>query len=1258
MLDPAAAAAALLARYDPRLLERGRAYAREGRVMEHERTDELVRATVQGSEDYDVTLTTKEGKLVAECDCASFERERRCKHIVALAVTLQQGPPAAADEPVPEAIRLLYSAEALFERIALYTGEPARQDGVGRYTPLAPWWRSTQARAYQELALANLPAIEETLGKLRAWKPRRGYAVGTDLGRIHYQLCEVYEEARDSARVRRAVPGPLDERHPGFVAEYDSATRQLRVVEKKSPLLGKPLALELALPLDPREPVRTVGGGLVYPSERDAWDLFALRALLLMLEAGEDPGIRKLREELTQPFWAQMLDRLVPPAKVEKEWGFTLTAPFESTLAIEPMSRSVAKAKPGAWKKTTFEAIFKEGAPAFEQSIARTVLACQKEARSFSIILGTAAGHEILEKIANHPRIWFVDKAARRGRAATEPQVVTDIIVGELTVRLEREKRGVLAPRFFVGEREVRIPAIDRGVDGVRTPFYDGVLLRERGEITVLSVEVPPALMPWVDASARLGDAFRFPTDAIPKLVETTSPLVAAGFIELPREALGDEVASTPKPALRVEWITDTDEPVAKVEVLLSLHPDAPLTGRNGPKLFTFERDGRRVFLERNKEAEGDLFEAFLDRGIAGIDLAFATPTSWVTRDLEGTLALAAWLAENPEDLRIEVKLGRPPSIRSLKSGLEDATLTIKKSERWLVFDGALQLGDTKLTLGAVLEAIRQAKRFVRAEGGVFLELGSELQAKLKPIAVATELVPKSEQPEEDDLRVREAFGATLADVAKLFGHVETKVDLEEYVRRFDGRAERPKSPKLEHGELRPYQEDGVAWMLALATWSPGCILADDMGLGKTVQTAAILKARAALGPALIVAPASVSSNWVRELARFFPSLNVAWFNAERRDLAALGPNDILVVSYNLLQRRKDDFGPIPWATVVLDEAQYVKNADADRTKAVRKLKRDFTIALTGTPVENDLGELHAIVDLAFPGLLSDERAFRETFRRPIETRGDKERLAILGRLLGPFLLRRTRAAVLDELPAREEITELLDLSEEERKRYLALRKVVEDDIAQKKQQRAGVDGMRIELLAALTRLRQLACEARLLDPEYRGTSTKTDRVVELATQLAAEGNHALVFSQFTSFLTLVRDALVKAGLRVAYLSGETPLPVRQELIDAFQRGDYDIFCVSLLAGGTGLNLTRASYVVHLDPWWNPAAEEQATARAHRMGQKNPVTVYRLVARGTIEEAVLKLHARKRELAAAVLEGRGEATAVSSEELLELLGVS
>jgi SNF2 family DNA or RNA helicase len=243
---------------------------------------------------------------------------------------------------------------------------------------------------------------------------------------------------------------------------------------------------------------------------------------------------------------------------------------------------------------------------------------------------------------------------------------------------------------------------------------------------------------------------------------------------------------------------------------------------------------------------------------------------------------------------------------------------------------------------------------------------------------------------------------------------------------------------------------------------------------------------------------------------------------------------------------------------------------------------------------------------------------------------------------------------VLDELPPREEITEFVDLSPEEAKRYLALRRACEEQFAKREKGRPPAQ-LRIELLAALTRLRQLACDVRLVDPTFEGGSTKIARAVERAKELAREGNRAIVFSQFTQFLDKVRVALEEAGLRVGFLSGDTPTTKRRPLIDAFQRGDFDIFCVSLLAGGTGLNLTRASYVLHLDPWWNPAAEEQATSRAHRMGQTSPVTVYRLVARGTIEEAVLGMQADKRELASAVLEGKGNARAMGAEELLDIL---
>jgi len=464
--------------------------------------------------------------------------------------------------------------------------------------------------------------------------------------------------------------------------------------------------------------------------------------------------------------------------------------------------------------------------------------------------------------------------------------------------------------------------------------------------------------------------------------------------------------------------------------------------------------------------------------------------------------------------------------------------------------------------------------------------------------------------------------------------------------------------PALERGTLRQYQEEGVAFLLRLSTWASGGILADDMGLGKTVQTACVLQARRSLGPALVVAPASVVSNWERELARFSPSLRVrSMYDESAGEEKAEGTADVWVTSYGLVARRRKELEKTHFATVVLDEAHYVKNASAARTAAVRALARDFTIALTGTPLENHLGELYSLVDVTLPGVFGSEQLFRERFRRPIEVEGDKERLAALGRLLAPFLLRRTRASVLQELPPREELLEMLSFSDEEHKRYRALREAAILSFGQRK---TDVDKpkdqqLRIELFAALTRLRQLACDPRLTDAAYTGATTKVTRVVELCSQIRDEGAHVLVYSQFAQLVKLIARELTEAGMEPLVLTGETPQEARQQIVDSFQSGSHSVMCASLMAGGVGLNLTRASHVIHVDPWWNPAAEEQATARAHRMGQTEPVTVVRLITKGTIEEAVLKMHAEKRSLADAILSGKNAPKELSSDELLRLL---
>ena len=1162
----------------------------------------------------------------------------------------------ASSEPLPEVLTSVYSASSFFKRLGIHLARNVG-DGLDRWSPLADWWTRTAKNAVpmvvsmRQHVLAATPEIEADLQALRTWTPPKLERLpGTLFATVYEKLAERYLAERGEPRIVSAPPGPLaGKRHPGFDFSYDAEHGKFSARERRSTYLTEPLALEFTLPLSSRSEPQFEENAYGMGGRVDAWSLFALRAIVQAFHSGEPDAVFALERELERPVWDHVLEKVTSEeaeASITREWAFSVTESFRAReYRVSPFSRRLLQnGKPSKWKRESFETLYAsaEESQNLERDVSRVAMCSLLRVNEAKIQLSTPQGHELLRLLALHPRVRLASSA----RADPDSDPRAEIIVGDLGMRMEPDAHGLLAPRFHVGGDSFDAQLL-AGTDptGLRGTAVGS---------TIISVFVPAGLRRWLDAAQTVGAAMSFPREAVPRLLSQTQALVTAGMLELPRDALGTEVPYELAAAWRVEWHPTGD---AVLETFVTVHPRAPLVAAGrGPKLFTFADGEERFFVERDLAREAALAES--------VRAQVEAPVRWDnltgrTVGLEETLALADYLDRNPLGLRIEIRIGRTPTVTSWSDAKR--RLDIERTGNWLTVNGTLDVAGIKLTLGDVLDAVRLAQRFVKADDGVFLELSKEAVDRLKPIAMATELgnAPKGEGP-----RLHEAFGSVLAEVKDLFAEVNGP-DLTEYVERFNLRDQRTNVPELDEGVLRPYQHDGVEWMLRLATWAPGCILADDMGLGKTVQTAAVLKARAYLGPQLIVAPASVSSNWMGELARFVPSLKARWYNDEREiAIGSLGPNDVLVVSYGMLQRRAELFSPAGdhearephrFATLVIDEAQYVKNSSAARTDAVRSLTRDFTITLTGTPLENHLGELFSIVDLAFPGLLGSETVFRDRFRRAIEGAvRDDTRLAVLGRLLGPFLLRRTRATVLSELPPREEITEYIDLDPEETKRYFALRRACEQQFAKRKKDETSAQ-LKIALFAALTRLRQLACDVRLVDPAYEGGSSKINRIVELCTELAEEGNRALVFSQFTSFLRHVQPELERAGLRVAYLAGETPTAKRREIVEAFQRGEYDVFCVSLLAGGTGLNLTSASYVIHTDPWWNPAAEEQATSRAHRMGQTDPVTVYRLVARGTIEEAVLSMHAAKRELAAAVLEGKANTKAISSEELLDLL---
>ncbi len=452
--------------------------------------------------------------------------------------------------------------------------------------------------------------------------------------------------------------------------------------------------------------------------------------------------------------------------------------------------------------------------------------------------------------------------------------------------------------------------------------------------------------------------------------------------------------------------------------------------------------------------------------------------------------------------------------------------------------------------------------------------------------------------------------------------------------------------PTTLHAVLRDYQHQGVAWMQHLQSLGLGGILADDMGLGKTVQAIAhlLLSPRTPEEAHLVVCPASMVWVWQQELARFAPSLTVEVVHGAGRKAAATANAAVVITSHATLTRGIDDFSARPWQVVICDEAQALKNRGTRLAAAIRKLEAQQRICLTGTPVENHLGELHALMSWAVPGVLGSEAAFTRTFRDPIENDGDAARGQLLRRRLAPFLLRRTKQAVAAELPPRTDIDIRVEFGARQRRLYETIRLAMDERVRQAVADR-GLARSGMEVIEALLRLRQVCCDPRLVPLSLAkrcDESAKLDALRELLTTLSEEGRPTLVFSQFTSLLDLVESEVLQ-GLGLTYLRLDGQTRDRADLVTRFQAGEAQVFLLSLKAGGTGLTLTHADTVVLLDPWWNPAVERQAADRAHRIGQDRPVTIYRLIAVGTVEERIRALQARKSALADALVGEDGQA---------------
>lgn len=928
-------------------------------------------------------------------------------------------------------------------------------------------------------------------------------------------------------------------------------------------------------------------------------------------------------EACFRPRWEEALALLAEGVRPEADlpaptlfWRFrTLSASLIGP--IEPILAQVTKNGARKWLKATPAKLAEYGPLREEDALLRERIRSLGLDKRAVRLDGTVL-HGLLLTLVDHPRLQDADGEA-------------------LLLKL--------------GKATLRAKALDKGGAALQLVRPDGRPLPPRASYQpdVADVSRDPQtgtvwIVPWTAMLERLQRATtvsrgEFPPEAVAALTQQLAGLSATVQVDLPESLRGSELAPDERLRVRLHFSPDSGLVIQlRVEPL----PGAPLFAPgSGPEVLQGAQHGKPVWTRRNLDAEVDALLALLPLlPELGEEASEAT---WAISDID--LAIDVLAALDPAPPATVVQWPDPGQRKRVRTAHHKNALKLELSNRrdWFALDGRLRADDVEVPLARVLQALRDGKRFVEIEDGGVLRLADEVRKLLQPLVDNADV-------DKRGISVSPLAAGLLQELP--LDDAPPKPWAEALQRWKQAQALEPVIPAELRAQLRPYQTAGVQWLLRLAHWSPGAVLADDMGLGKTVQTLAVLLARRQLGPQLVVAPLSLLHNWEQEAARFAPDLQLVQLHA-LASVEGLQPGQVVVASWDRMVRRVDELRQTQWATLVLDEAQNAKNAQTQRAKAAGELPRGYCIALTGTPVENRTSELWSLFSLAVPGLLGGWTWFRDTFAAPIENKRDKAVRNRLAQRIAPFLLRRLKRDVAPELPSRTEVQLDITLSDEERAMYLAHRGAIVQMLAEAKA--LPPEQRRMQVLAGLTRLRQLACHPQLVEPDCGLGSSKLQVLVERLVALKEEGHRALVFSQFVRHLALVRAELERSGLTIRYLDGQTPQAQRRTEVEAFQAGDGDVFLISLKAGGTGLNLTAASYVFHLDPWWNPAVEDQATDRAHRIGQQQPVTVYRLVADATVESQILQLHADKRALVSDLLDGTGGGGSMDTAELEALL---
>jgi superfamily II DNA or RNA helicase len=596
---------------------------------------------------------------------------------------------------------------------------------------------------------------------------------------------------------------------------------------------------------------------------------------------------------------------------------------------------------------------------------------------------------------------------------------------------------------------------------------------------------------------------------------------------------------------------------------------------------------------------------------------------------------------------RYKVRLSQPQVVAEIETDEEN---------KWFNLDLNVEYDDQKVPIDVIWKAWSQGKRYVQLKDGSYTSLPESwlrrLGRTLKTLGIDPEKPPKA-QFSQYEVPVLEKIIEDLPETRT----DEYFVKLREKINNFQ-EIKTITQPGGLQATLRPYQLQGLSYLNFLRDYGFGGILADEMGLGKTIQTLSFIQYlvdKGVDGPNLIVVPTSVLPNWEREAAKFVPELSrLTIYGAKRDDLFQhIGESQLIITTYALLRRDLDELLKYRYATVILDEAQNIKNPNTITAKSVRRLDAEMRLCLSGTPIENNLFELWSLFEFLMPGFLGSQHSFQRGIVKPIKD-GHEESLEYLKSRVKPFILRRTKNEVAKDLPPKVETVHYCDLIDEQRELYNALAMKLKDQVLRDVDEK-GLAKSQMSILDALLKLRQICCHPRLLKLDMPGVSTnlpsgKFDAFKDLITDITDSGHKVLVFSQFVQMLHVIRSWLNIKELPYAYLDGSSK--DRFEQVDRFNENpDIPIFLISLKAGGTGLNLTSADYVIHYDPWWNPAVENQATDRTHRIGQKRQVFAYKMICQNTVEEKILKLQEQKRDVAEAIIPGQSALKSLTRDDL-------